>query len=58
VLLPESECTPQRLYGTAADLLGDKARRSAMSRALTEMAVPDAAEKIYETLMRLEKREK
>ena len=54
VLLPEGECTPQRLYGTAADLLGDKARRSAMSRSLHRWRSPDA-EKIYETLMRWRK---
>lgn len=58
VLLPESECTPKRLYETAAELLGDKARRSAMSRALTEMAVSDAAENIYGTLMELVKDKK
>ena len=33
-------------------LLSDAPRREAMSRALRDMAVPDAAEQIYQTLVR------
>lgn len=53
VLLPEKDCTPESLWKTAADLLGDKERRGAMSRVLTEKSVSDANEKIYETLTQL-----
>ncbi len=56
VLLPESECSGEKLYQTAAAILGDKARREAMGAALRAMAVPDAAEQIYRTLTRLMER--
>ena len=56
VLLPERECSPEILYQTVADLLENQAKRSGMSRALREMAVLDANEKIYNTLMALLKR--
>ena len=50
VLLREADCVKDTLYETANMLLCDKERRSAMSAALHEMAVPDAGDKIYETL--------
>lgn len=53
VLLSEGECTADRLYETAAELLSHPLRREEMSRALREMAISDANEKIYETLLRL-----
>ena len=56
VLLPEREYSPEILYQTVADLLENQAKRSGMSRALREMAVLDANEKIYNTLMALLKR--
>lgn len=56
VLLPETECTPERLWETASALLGSAEKRGDMSRALRGMAVPDAGEKIYETLLGLIKR--
>ena len=40
----------------AAALLRDPARRDSMIRALNSMAVPDAGEKIYQTLMGLLKK--
>lgn len=55
ILLPEGECSAQGLWGAAKELLHDSARRAAMGRALRAMAVPDAAEKIYETLVKLKK---
>ena len=40
----------------ASALLRDPARRDSMIRALNSMAVPDAGEKIYQTLMGLLKK--
>ncbi|HWS41520.1 MAG TPA: undecaprenyldiphospho-muramoylpentapeptide beta-N-acetylglucosaminyltransferase [Pseudoflavonifractor sp.] len=53
VLLPERECGGAALWETAAELLDNREKRAAMGRALRGMAVPDAAEKIYETLTKL-----
>ena len=53
VLLPEKECSPERLYEEAAGLLQSPERRGEMSRALSRLAVPDANEKIYATLQEL-----
>ena len=50
VLLPESECSGQRLYDEAAAILGDPKRRDEMIRALTAQSIPDAAEQIYQVL--------
>ena len=50
VLLPEGECSGEKLYQTAASILNDKSRREAMAAALREMAVADAAEQIYSVL--------
>ena len=44
------------LYDQVALLMRERNRREKMSRALTEMAVPDAGEKIYETLMEIVKK--
>lgn len=56
VLLPEAECSPQRLWECASELLQSTEKRAAMSRALRETAVPDAGENIYKTLLDLLKR--
>ena len=53
VLLPESESSGQKLYELTADILTDKARRDAMGAALRGMAVADAGEQIYKTLIDL-----
>lgn len=50
VLVREPECTGQSLYELAAGLLADGEKRAAMSRALSSMSIPDAAEQIYNTL--------
>ena len=56
VLLPESESSGEKLYELIDELLDHRARREEMSRALREMAVPDAAEQIYQTLLSLVKK--
>ncbi len=53
VLLPESECSGQKLYGETAAILRDQTRRDEMIRALTRQSIPDAAEQIYQVLIRL-----
>ncbi len=50
VLLPEGECSGQRLYDEAAALLASPQRRQALSDALTALATPNATEEIYKVL--------
>ena len=54
-LLREAECVENTLYDTTALLMREKERREAMIQALKDMAVPDAGQKIYETLVELVK---
>lgn len=56
VLLPEKESSGQGLYEIASDLLTHKEKRDAMSAALRQMAVPDANEQIYKTLLALKQK--
>ena len=51
VLLREQDCVKNTLYDEAALILREKDRREKMIQALKNMAVPDASEKIYETLI-------
>ncbi len=53
VLLPEKDCSGEALYDTASRLLQDEVKRSDMARRLSAMAIPDANEKIYDTLKNL-----
>ena len=50
LLLPEKDCSGQRLFEEVGALLADAPRRADMSRKLSAMAIPDANEKIYDTL--------
>ena len=50
VLLLEKDCQGAALYEPAEGLRRDRPRREEMVRALNSMAVPDAGEKIYQTL--------
>ena len=52
-LIEEKDCTGDKLYHTALDLLADGNRRAAMGRALKELASPRAAQEIYENLVSL-----
>ena len=56
VLLREADCGENTLYDQVNLLMRERDRREKMSAALTAMAVPDAGEKIYETLMELVKK--
>ena len=55
VLLREQDCTDDALYETANMVLRERNRRQSMITALKNMAVPDAGEKIYETLISIMK---
>ena len=46
VLLPDAECTAERLGGLIGELLGDPGRLDAMSAAARTVARPDAAQRI------------
>lgn len=56
ILMPESECTAQKMYDTITELLNDQSRRQQMSKALRSMAVVDSAEKICDIVQTLCKR--
>jgi len=53
LLLEEKGCTGAQLYEKTMELLADGSRRAAMSRALKELATPNAAEDIYRELLKL-----
>lgn len=53
VLLEEQSCSGALLYQTAQELLADGTRRAAMSRAMKELASPNAAEEIYLELIKI-----
>lgn len=53
VVLLEPECDGQVLYETAAELLRNETKRETMAQVMTRLGIPEAAEKIYETLLTL-----
>jgi UDP-N-acetylglucosamine--N-acetylmuramyl-(pentapeptide) pyrophosphoryl-undecaprenol N-acetylglucosamine transferase len=55
VLLREADCVHGTMYETASLLLHSRSRLDSMTRALNGMAVPDAGEKIYQTLREIMK---
>lgn len=55
VVLRESECSGDRLFAAAMELLEDPTRLSQMGRAVQALAVPDSAEKIYEIILEMTK---
>lgn len=56
VLLPESECTGQRLYDEVDALLSDPNRREEMSRALRKSVILDSADRICTVIEKLANR--
>ena len=56
VLLPETECSAQRVFNELTALIGDKARREQMRANLQRMVVPDSAEQICNIIEELAKR--
>ena len=55
-LLEEKTCTGESLYRAALELLADGSRRSAMGKALKELAAPNAAADIYDNLLSIVKK--
>ncbi len=53
IVIPESECTPQKLYDTIVSLMGDNALRGRMSASLRNMVVLDSAERICDRIVAL-----
>lgn len=58
VVMAEPDCTGQGLYELSAGLLRDLEKRRTMSKAMSRMGIPDAAEQIYQTLTKLLKKER
>ena len=56
IVIPEKECTAQRLYDEIANLLADKARYTNMEKALYAIAVPDSAERLCAVMEQLAKK--
>ena len=50
-MLLEKDCSGQALFQAACGILHDGTRRSAMERAMAELGIRDAAERIYETIV-------
>ena len=55
VVLLEPVCSGETLYKTASDLLKDGEKRRSMGKSMAGLGIPDAAEKIYKTLLSLMK---
>lgn len=55
VVLLEPVCSGETLYKTTQELLADPQRRAGMARSMETMGIPEAAERIYETLLALVK---
>ncbi|MEG0320925.1 MAG: UDP-N-acetylglucosamine--N-acetylmuramyl-(pentapeptide) pyrophosphoryl-undecaprenol N-acetylglucosamine transferase [Oscillospiraceae bacterium] len=53
VLLPEGECTAEKLYALAADLLASPEKRQDLMGNLEALSPADANEEIYKTLSKL-----
>ena len=53
VLLPETDCTPQRLYDEVTHLLDAPQARKTMGEALSKLAPPDVTQRILDTLLDL-----
>ena len=53
VVLTEPECTGDALYDAAASILASPEKREAMARAMKELGIPDATERIYDAVTAL-----
>ena len=56
VVVTEKDCTAQRLFHEITDIIENKERYSAMTRALYAMAVPDSAERLCTVMEQLVKK--
>lgn len=53
ILMPEAECSAESLYHTTAELLSRRDKLEEMSRSLKALGTANAAEQIYEALLKL-----
>ena len=53
VVLTEEQATGEALYQATKDILQNREKRQAMAKAMGELGIPDATERIYDTLMAL-----
>ena len=49
----EKDSSGQLLFQTACGILHDDARRTAMSKAMADLGIRDAAERIYQTILEI-----
>ena len=54
-VLTETECSGQTLFQAACAILHDEARRGKMEEAMAALGIRDAAERIYQTVLELQK---
>lgn len=52
-LILEAESSGEKLYDAAMDILGDSEKRARMHKAMLSLGVPNATERIYQTVMGL-----
>ena len=55
-LLLEKDATGDALYDAARGILDDPEKRASMSRAMAELGIPDATERIFRAVMALVKK--
>lgn len=55
VVITEPEATGGGLYDAVSAILSESEKRSSMARAMKELGIPDATERIYDTVMALVK---
>ena len=53
VVLTEEQATGEALYESTKNILQDPEKRRSMAKAMAELGIPDATERIYNTLMAL-----
>ena len=53
VMLTEEQATGEALYESTKDILQNPEKRRSMAKAMAELGIPDATERIYNTLMAL-----
>ncbi len=58
VLIPEAQCSAEKLYGVVMDLLQDSQRRENMTQALHRLVVLDSADRICDIMENLVKERK
>ena len=53
VVLLEKDCSGALLFKTACDILRDDEKRASMEKAMTDLGICDATERIYQTILEI-----